>query len=318
MSLRIHRSLVLCTLALLAFASPSLAGQVRVDAGAGGGFSFAPATVTLNQGDHVVWVWVQGGHNVVSGDACTSDGFFLTNIMNKSTTVHPAFSWKSNMLSPGLNYFCEPHCPGMEATLIVNASGVAVADFRITEVQFNAAGGLDLIEVTNFGAAAGDLGRYRFASGGDTTTVPMDSFVVPPGGIVVVHANASGAQSAPGTMYLPHLANLPAIGSLALYVPNTASGQTSLANVTQIIDFVQWGAPTQANESIAVAAGFWTTAEFVEYSGSATRSIEFCGAATDRGASHWSEITTPNFGSNGDCLTPTLRTTWGKLKTIYR
>ncbi len=320
----ILRSLAAATLAVALLAAPALAGQVRIDAGTGGGFAFSPTTVTLNLGDHVVWVWVQAGHTVTSGDpnatGCdpAGDGTFATNLMNKTSSVHPAFSWKSNITSSGLLYYCVPHCPPMVGTLIINASGVPVSNFRITEVQFSAAGGLDLIEITNFGAAAGDLGRYRFAAGGDTATVPMDSFVVPASGRVVVHVNASGTQSAPNNLYLPSLNDLPSVGSLGLYAPNTASGQTAVTNVTQIIDYVEWGAPTQANESIAVAAQLWSTGDFVGFGGVATRSIEFCGTASDHGAVHWSEVSTPNFGSNGNCLTPTVRNTWGRLKAIYR
>jgi hypothetical protein len=29
-------------------------------------------------------------------------------------------------------------------------------------------------------------------------------------------------------------------------------------------------------------------------------------------------VSTPNVGTDGDCLTPTNTTTWGRIKSIYR
>ena len=46
--------------------------------------------------------------------------------------------------------------------------------------------------------------------------------------------------------------------------------------------------------------------------------IEFCGTTGQYGVTSWAGITTPNFGSNGMCTTPTIPATWGRIKAIYR
>jgi plastocyanin len=298
-------------------ASSALAGQVRIHvSNAASAMQFFPSTQSLNLGDQVVWVWIKGPHSVRSGSSCaTGDGRFDSGEFITNGTTGTAFTWKSSV-SGSVPYVCTPHCAmGMVGTLTVNASGTAVADFRITEVQYNVAGGLDLIEITNLGGAPGDLGRYRFAAGGDTATVPTNSWVVPVGTRVVVHANSAGAQSAPSTLFLPTLADLPVSGSLALYTPNTIN--TNLADATQIVDFVQWGAAAQPNEATAASASLWNPGEFIPTM-SDGHSIEFCGTASDHGLASWAEISLPNFGSNGNCTTPALHTTWGRIKTLYR
>jgi plastocyanin len=302
----------------LAAAWPTHAGQVRVDVGSAGLNVFTPDDVTLRPGDHVVWVWRDGFHSVTSGDstACqvfTGDGRFESGTVNTNAQHGTQFSWRSTGASGVVAYVCLPHCAEMRAVLRFVA-GAPVADFRITEVQTNASGELDLIEITNFGAAAGNLGRYRFATS-DTATVPVDDFLVPAGARVTVHLNQAGPQDAPDHLFLPTQSGLPDSGYVALYVPNTV--RSSLADSSQIIDFVQWGAAGSTREGTAVAAGLWTAGAFVPRP-AAGHSLEFCGAAGDRGRVFWSEVAVPNFGVDGDCATPSVPITWGRLKTIYR
>lgn len=292
---------------------PVHAGQVRVNVS---NSDFTPSTITLNRGDHVVWVWSNGSHSATSGTVCGSPtGQFDSGSLTFNATLGTAFNWKTSITTTGLGYYCTPHCvTGMTGTIVVTASGTPVADFRITEVQFNTPSGQHLIEVTNFGAAAGDLGRYRFFSGSDSAIVPLQSFVVPSNGRVIVHVNASGAQSAPTDLYLPTLADLSTTGSASLYVPTTGNPNT---DTRQIIDFVQWGAAGQPNEGTANTATLWTSGQFLG-AVAPGHSLEFCGTASDRGASHWAEVSTPNVGTNGNCATPGIPMTWGRLKIIYR
>jgi hypothetical protein len=127
--------------------------------------------------------------------------------------------------------------------------------FPAERAQFNVPGGQDLIEIANLGDAGGNLGRYRISvANGTAVELPLNDILVPPGGRVVIHANASGANTSTD-VYLPTMPDLPTTGSAALYVPNTRN--TNLADATQIIDFVQWGAGGQANEATAVAASLW-------------------------------------------------------------
>lgn len=312
MSSRLRTCGLLATFGIL-LAGSVAAKQIRVTVS---GFTFAPATVTINAGDHVVWVWSGGTHNVVSGDGSSqiADGVFTSGSPGSSPAT---FSWRGP--SPTTQpYFCELHAPSMVGTINVVASGAGgLSDFRITEVQFNAAGNLDLIEITNIGAA-GNLGRYRLAGTGFTTqNLQIGSgpdLAVPSNGQVVIHCNASGTSTATN-LFLPGITDLPATGAIALYVPNTTS--TSLANVTQIIDFVQWGAGGQANEPTAVSAGFWASSAAVPAVASGS-SIEFCGQPGQYGANYWHENPTPNFGTGENCVVPTFSTSWGRIKTLYR
>jgi plastocyanin len=311
----------LAALITLACAAAASAGQVRVNAS---GFAFSPADVTLSQGDHVVWVWTGGSHTVTSGDLNTvpntnvGDGKFNSGL--PALPPLSTFSWKSDMTGTE-PYYCIPHLPGMAGTLTMLASGASVADFRITEVQFNTAGSLDLVEISNLGAA-GDLGMYRLSVNGGAaqtmkkagSTAASTDIVVPGGGRVVVHCNASGTTT-DSDIYLTGIADLPASGSAALYVPNVVNTALTLAD--QMIDFVQWGAGGQGNEATAVTAGFWNAGAAI--TGVADgHSIEFCGQPGQYGASFWHEVSPPNFGSYDNCTTPAFRTTWGRIKTLYR
>jgi plastocyanin len=306
-------------------AAPAPAGQVRVDVGAGGQ-AFTPYAVNINSGDHVVWVWVAGSHTVTSWTATDSANFTFSgsvfdsdqggNHFGQSTTTR--FSWKS--ATAGIvRYVCVPHLPDMSGRIIVSPLAdpptIAVSDFRITEVQFNVPGGQDLIEITNLGGAQGNLGRYRLAVGATPLEFGFNNYPVPAGGRVVVHLNQSGANNFPN-IFVPG-ANLPdAAGSLGLYVPSTLSQQNALTNASLMIDFVQWGAPGQANETTANIAGFWTAGTSIN-GVAAGHSIEYCANATlDHGIARWAEVNTPNFGTNGNCATPVLGETWARRARV--
>src|SRR6185503_6067328 len=187
--------LVLAGLSLLAL--PASAGQVRIDVASN---SFINNDVSVNLGDQVVWVWTGSGHTVTSGTGGIPDGLFASGsqqgILSNGGT---AFAWKSSALG-NKNYFCIPHFSlGMTAVLRVMASGVAVSDFRITEVQYGANGGADRIEIANLGDAPGDLGRYRISISGVATEldiVPVNTLSVPVGGRVTIHTNEAGANTA--------------------------------------------------------------------------------------------------------------------------
>lgn len=321
------------SLGLLLAATAAHAGEVRVDVG-GSGLSFIPYAVNINQGDHVVWVWKASGHTVTNWNLPAD-----SNVVNYDGTVFDSdpgglhfgqtnstrFSWKSDRTGT-VTYVCVPHVPDMSGRVIISPLTVpptiAVADFRLTEVQFNVPGGQDLIEIANLGGAAGNLGHYRIALTGSGTGTDItglgNDFVVPAGGRVVIHLNVSGANTAPTDLYLPGITLPDAAGSIALYVPSALSFQNSVSNKDLMIDFVQWGAPAQANETTAAQAGFWGAGTSLN-GVAAGHSIEYCASATlEHGASKWAEIAIPNFGSNGDCTTPVAAESWGRLKIIYR
>ena len=293
---------------LTSAAAPARAGQVRVDVS---NFQFTPATVTLNHGDHVVWVWLNGMHSATSGTSCTGDGIFDSALALTGPGV--AFSWKSGAQAR-VPYFCMQHCDLGMTGAIAFGTNVAVADFRITEVRYNVAGGKDLVEITNHGNAVGNLGDYRLSvQAGVAVTLPLASLSVPGGGHVVLHGNATGTSTATD-VFLPSLPDLPAAGAVSLYVPNSQA--PSLALTDQIIDFAQWGAAGGPNEATAGGAMLWTPGQFVPAVADG-HSIELCDFTT-RGAGAWAEISTPDFGSSGGCTTPALPATWGSLKQRYR
>lgn len=323
--------------ALLTLNAPHAhAGQVRVTVGAPTN-TFTNYQANVNLGDHVTWVWATSGHTVTSWTLPTdsmslnADGSVFDSDAGGLHLGQPSstrWSWKSDRLGH-VPYVCVPHAPDMSGRVIVhNPSNdkVDVADFRISEVQYNVAAGLDLIEITNYGLATGNLGRFRITTTAATTELvgpagATNDIIVPSNGRVTVHLNAAGVNSntdvfiatfAPGTG-LPNSA-----GALSLYVPNTIAPGNSTSNAAMMIDFVQWGAGGQSNEATAVTAGFWGSGNFVPQT-AAGHSIEYCPDANlSHGDSRWAEVSTPNFGSDGQCLTPVMSESWGRLKIIYR
>lgn len=91
------------------------------------GLTFTPATLTIQVGDVVHWVWSTSGHNVVSGSNGSADDRFcsLRNtdcggapLSNAGTTYDHMFT------APGsFPYFCAAHVPlGMRGTITVRAA----------------------------------------------------------------------------------------------------------------------------------------------------------------------------------------------------
>ena len=310
------------TTALVAVAllgTVSRAGEVRINiSGSSVTGTFSPRTTNLNAGDHVIWVWTGGQHTTTSGDSSTgtadSPNHWDTPILMAAGTNTPAFCWQSTVPEV-VPFFCQLHAPAMAGRVIVG-SGIPVADFRLTEVQYNEASGHDKFEITNLGTVIGDFGRYRFALGATFGSISASSLPIAPGATLTIHTNESGVNTATD-VFLPALGALnDAAGSVALYAPNTVNG--AFDDATQILDFVEWGPSGQANEATAVSAGLWT-------SGSTTaivavgHTIEFCGTQAQH-AGAWFESLAPTFGgAASDCgAVPTHVTTWGRIKTLYR
>ena len=311
---------------LLALSSPAHAGQVRVLVGSGG-LQFVPSSVTVNLGDHVIFFWSASGHTSTSGNPTTqaTDGKFASGPV--TLAAGSRFFWKSDALGTE-TYFCIPHAPGMAGAISVVATGAAVADFRITEVEYAGSGGADRVQVSNLGDAAGQFEAWRFSSqAGVTQTLSTTALTVNANSTLTIHLNASGTNTTTD-VFFPAAPELGTSGSFAIYVPNNTTGSTtpvSLTDAKQIIDYVAWGTPGQAtppNEATAVSAGFWSAGDAVPTdaalpAGGTGYSISFCGARTDHGSSFW-HISRPNFGASPDCSTPALNPTWGRLKALYR
>lgn len=296
------------------FTALAHAGQVRVDVTSSN--TFVPSGVSVNAGDHVVWVWTGGTHTVTSGDTlfCTADGGFDSGSMGGAGK---SFTWKTPAGTGNLPYFCIPHCfGGMWGSIFWYASTPQpVSNFRINEVRFSLDHQNDFVEIANLGNATGDLGRYRLSvTGSGPLELPLNNIVVAPNGRVVLWLGRTGTNTQT-QLYFP-AATLPRTGSAALYAPNTASGKTALTIADMVIDFVQWGAAAQQNEATAVTAGRWVGGEFVDAVADG-HSIAFCGSVGQVGAAGWAGIEVPNPGS-ADCTTPATQSTWGRLKVTYR
>jgi len=312
----------LLTCALLGFAATAIArpGEVRMGVGVGGNL-FSARVINCNAGDHVIWVWNAGTHTCTSGDSATATGDgkwnsgFLSGVATNNTG---AFSWQATGAGV-FPFFCNPHAPGMAGRVIAASSGIVVADLRITEVQYNEPSGHDLIEITNLGGTAGDLGRFRISvANAVAVAVVANSVPLAAGATVTIHTNESGTNTATD-IFMSGLGALnDANGSVALYVPNTVGG-ASLNDDTMLADYVEWGATGQPNELTALNAGLWNSGDHAPLV-AAGHSIELCPGAAERpGTGVWFDNPTPNFGGAADnCATPVSSTTWGRLKTLYR
>ena len=322
--LRARWFLVLAAVCLFVF--PAQAGQVRVDLNS---TTFTPTNISLNVGDHVVWVWNTSMHNVISGTSTPSGRFNSGAAVTTFTTGGgTAWTWKSSGATGNQSYFCQQHLVnGMTAVLNIQASGVAVSDFRITEIQYGAAGTGDRIEISNLGDAAGNLGRYRIAVGNAQSILPV-TVPVAAGGRITIMTNQSGTNTATTLFQGPPagglaggsgtIGDLGVQGSVALYAPfRQSSTVAGPLDVNTIIDFVQWGLDGQPNADIAESAALWPNGDVVSGESNPAYSISFCGNKTQHGALHWN-VTLANFGTAGLCSTPTLNTSWGRIKTIYR
>jgi plastocyanin len=95
-----------------------------VTVGPGGGTSFSPATLTVPVGTTVTFRFSSGGHNVVSGDACTADGVFCSSDdtgCDSAPTNASGTTYMHTFTEAGtFPYFCAPHCvQGMTGTIVV-------------------------------------------------------------------------------------------------------------------------------------------------------------------------------------------------------
>lgn len=305
-----------------ALLAPAHAAQVRVTLATN---TYSPQNVSVNLGDHVVWIWTgTNAHDVKSGDPDL--GVPDSRFDSQTPATNRTFSWRTAGALGLQEYYCSIHLPDMRGALTVvnNGSGVAGSDFRITEVLYNPTSGPDQVEITNFGAT-GDLSKYRLKVNGLATlslqvnptngTPTSTSMSVPAGGRVVITLGAAGTNSATALFY--STASLGNSGAMALYVPNTQS--TSLTDATQIVDYVSWNGGSELEGTpAAVTAGLWPSAGATVPDVAQGHSLEFCGIAAQYGPTFWSEVSSPNLGSNGNCSTPLVRSTWGRVKSLYR
>lgn len=84
--------------------------------------TFDPATITVQPGDTVEWIWSSGFHTVTSGAPCTADGRFNAAFDSGNPTV--VFNVPANEPVGDILYFCMPHC-GIDMTGIITVEAGA-------------------------------------------------------------------------------------------------------------------------------------------------------------------------------------------------
>lgn len=145
----------------------------------------------------------------------------------------------------------------------------------------------DIIELYNNGNQTVDLSNYWMCLG------PGSYFRI--GDAAMTTILEGNVNLAPGEFLLISPATLEApdnSGGLGLYINNSG-----FANPDLIRDFVQWGAAGNARESVAVAAGIWTTGDFIPTVNPGS-SIAYDGNGDS--SSDWYEDTTPTLGSGNN------------------
>ncbi len=129
-------------------------------------FFFAPADVTINQGESIIWVNLGGTHNV-NGSLATfpqnPEGFF-----SGAPTAAPWF-FIDTFDVPGIySYRCDAHfAQGMNGKVTVLAA--ALPKIVISEIMYNDPGvdSLEYIELTNVGSEAVNVSGWSFSQGID-------------------------------------------------------------------------------------------------------------------------------------------------------
>ena len=86
------------------------------NAGSGGQLIFSPASLRLEPGDYVRWIWVAGLHTTTSGSSCVASGLWTSNLTSSVTS----FTRQFNEAPGSFPYYCSPHCGfGMTGTVLL-------------------------------------------------------------------------------------------------------------------------------------------------------------------------------------------------------
>lgn len=115
-------------------------------------FSYAPATITINQGDTVTW----NNNGPTPHSATANNGSFDTGILKKGQSSSHTFDQAGSF-----SYFCKPH-PFMKATVVVAAAqsggGTGSSDTGSSSVGSGGTGGAEASQSDDGGAALPNTG----------------------------------------------------------------------------------------------------------------------------------------------------------------
>ena len=154
----------------------------------------------------------------------------------------------------------------------------------INEVRYR---GEDTIELLNNGSESIDLAGYWLCLGPGT--------YVQIGATTPVSGNTNLAS---GEYLVINYAMPDEEGGLGLYSTN------DFTNADALVDFVQWGSGGSARENIAVAAGQWTTGDFVPALTNGDSSIAYDGEGDS--SSDWAETITVTLGAVNQVTEPMI------------
>jgi hypothetical protein len=117
--------------------------------------------------------------------------------------------------------------------------------------------GTTLVEVHNGHSFGANLTSWRWSTAGVTGPFAPNQ-TIPAGGYLLIHLNTTGTNDN-ANLYTGASPDLdPAAGSFTIY-----KNSADFSNPANLADFVQWGAPGQADESAAVLASEWTASDFI-------------------------------------------------------
>jgi plastocyanin/6-phosphogluconolactonase (cycloisomerase 2 family) len=171
-------ALVLCSAVLLPFfCANATTFQVQVGAG---GLKFTPASITIQPGDTIQWVWAANGHSTTSGTPNNPDGLWDSGVQNSGFT----FSFTFNTAGT-FNYYCSPHgqCCGMVGSVTVSSGSPTVgalfvnansANNKVWMYNRSADGSLTFVRSFN---TAGNGSTGGLASQGSVTITADHKFV---------------------------------------------------------------------------------------------------------------------------------------------
>ena len=185
----------------------------------------------------------------------------------------------------------------------------AASGIRLTELLAAPSGATaPVVEVTNLGYVAVDLGDWRLRVG-DAVHVVSAPTVLAPGD--VLRLVARDGIDEPGLRHVGPAFPVPAeAGSAALFRPGSDWGPSTLA------DFVQWGGSGQPLAATAVESGLWAPGRYCPPFVPGF-SLQYCGPSA--GPEPWVQGH-PTPGKVNGCLfaTPVRTGTWGALKSRFR
>jgi hypothetical protein len=171
-----------------------------------------------------------------------------------------------------------------------------------------------MIELRNSGSSSVNLSGWILSHLGDNSAILPGGTVLSPGNVLLVHFNEGGSNS-PSEIYFPGR-ELSDISDLALYAANTVMNG-GFTNPDNIRAFIQWGGvPTQGRQSVAQAAGLWSSNTYLPLP-PAGYSMELCNG-TGVSPSGYTTQAVPTLGTNNSCSVATSRVSWSRVKDLYR